>query len=604
MNHLLCFAVGILFLLLPPFGTATFGTTTCHSQETDSRLEQIFHDYHQQYLILFPLEATAFGDGRYNDLLPVDISPEFIAKERQFYQSTLAALQGVDRTQASDTLQLAAEVLQYELEMRIEGLKYDFDRIPFHQFDGLPLLFAQLGSGSSSQPFQSLRDYENWLKRMEAFPSWSQAAIARFRQGMKEQYVLPKILVERMVGQLLDPTIVADKASDSLFYGPLQKFPTSISADDQTRLTVAYQRAIESQVIPAYRQMGEFLRDEYLPEARTSTGISALPDGEQHYRFWVRRWTTTDLEPEAIFDLGQREVARIREAMILVQQQMKHEGTLLEFFEFLRTDPQFKPFTKPEEVVAFFASLQATVEPRLDKIFLNKPKTPFEIRRTESFREKTASAEYMPGSADGSRPGIFYAPIPNAMEYNITGGMESLFLHEALPGHHYQVSLQQENQSLPEFARFLWYGAYGEGWALYCESMGPELGLYTDPKQRIGALGDEMHRAIRLVVDVGMHAKGWTRKQAIEYMMANEPVDYDGAVAEIERYMAFTAQALSYKIGQLEILKLRRNSEARLSDRFSLARFHDEVLRNGCMPLSVLKRRLENWELSELAKDN
>jgi uncharacterized protein (DUF885 family) len=235
------------------------------------------------------------------------------------------------------------------------------------------------------------------------------------------------------------------------------------------------------------------------------------------------------------------------------------------------------------------------LEPQLKMAFLNRPKTPFEIRRTEAFREKTASAEYMPGSEDGSRPGVFYTPIPDATQFNITSGMESLFLHEAIPGHHYQISLQQENNELPKFARFLWYGAYGEGWGLYCESMGKELGLYIDPKQRIGALGDEMHRAIRLVVDVGMHWKGWTREEALKFMMDNEPISEEGAIAEIERYMAYTAQALSYKIGQLKITELRKRCETRLGNKFSLPKFHDEVLRNGCMPLKILESRLEQW---------
>lgn len=278
-----------------------------------------------------------------------------------------------------------------------------------------------------------------------------------------------------------------------------------------------------------------------------------------------------------------------------VRDQMGFSGTLSEFFEHLRTDASLMPYRKPEEVLDAFRSIQVHLEPRLDAMFKRRPKTPFEIRRTESFREATASAEYMPGSEDGTRPGVFYVPIPNASTFNVTSGMESLFLHEALPGHHFQISLQQENQSLPKFARFLWYGAYGEGWALYCESLGEELGLYTDPKQKIGALGDEMHRAIRLVVDVGMHWKGWTREEAIEYMVSKEPISMDGAIAEIERYMAMPGQALSYKIGQLTIRKWRSRYEGRLKDRFDLADFHDQLLKDGSMPLMLLEKRLESW---------
>ena len=588
-----CWSLSCQFLVLC---IGMLSTATAFAQASDEALRKVFDDYHEQFLILFPLEATAFGDNRYNDQLQIDISPDFIAKESQFYTQTLERLRAVDRNAASEALKLAAEILEYELNSRLEAIPFNFDRIPFNQFDGLPLSFGQMGSGAGSHPFKTVKDYDDWLKRIDSFEVWSSAAIERFREGMKDKYVLPKILIERMVPQLLDPTIVCEDPEQSLFYGPIKSMPKSFSDADRERLTAAYKVSIKEKVMPAYRRMGEFLRDEYLPAGRDSHGISELESGRLHYQYWVKRWTTTSLTPDEIFEIGEAEVARIRNEMEAVRLQMNFQGSLMEFFQFLRTDPQFKPFKTPEEVIAAFAAIQSKMEPQLKKAFINTPKTPFEIRRTEAFREKTASAEYMPGSADGSRPGIFYTPIPDATQFNVTSGMESLFLHEAIPGHHYQISLQQENEQLPKFARFLWYGAYGEGWALYCESMGKELGLYTDPKQRIGALGDEMHRAIRLVVDVGMHWKGWTREQAIKYMMDNEPISEDGAVAEIERYMAFTAQALSYKIGQLKITELRKRCEDRLGDKFDLAKFHDQVLKNGCMPLNILQARLDSWQ--------
>ena len=582
----------VLLLCVFIFGAPTWSVG---QSSADTKLQQVFEDYHEQFLILFPLEATAFGDSRYNNLLPLDISPDFASKETRFYQQTLERLRAIDKKSVSESQRLAAQILDYELGMRIEGMQFNFDRIPFNQFEGLPLQFGQMGSGTGSHPFKTVKDYEDWLQRIDAFAVWSRVAVERFREGMKEGYVLPKVLVRQMVKQLLDPTLASSDLEQNLFYGPIKLLPSSFSADEKRRLAERFQTAITNTIAPAYRFMGEFLRDEYLPAARDSTGVFELKNGRDHYRYWVRRWTTTDMTPDEIFQLGEREVTRIRTEMERIQKQMNFEGTLLGFFEFLRTDGQFKPFKDPGEVIAFFAAIQSKLEPQLAKAFRQRPKTPFEIRRTEAFREKTASAEYMPGSADGTRPGIFYTPIPDATQFNITGGMESLFLHEAIPGHHYQISLQQENEQLPRFARFLWYGAYGEGWALYCESIGKELGLYTDPKQRIGALGDEMHRAIRLVVDVGMHWKGWTREQAIEYMMANEPISEDGAIAEIERYMAYTAQALSYKIGQLKISELRARCEKRLGERFNLAQFHDEVLRNGCMPLNILDSRLDQW---------
>ncbi len=565
-------------------------------QQSDNALQRLFEDYHEQFLIMFPLEATAFGDSRYNDLLPIDIDQDFAVKETQFYKQILNRLRAIDQSTASESKKLAAEILDYELSMRLEGMKFDFDRIPFHQFDGLPLTFGQMGSGTGSQPFKTVKDYDDWLKRVDAFAVWSRTAIERFRDGIKDDYVLPRILVERMVKQMFDETIVSEDPEKNLFYGPIKLLPSHFPVGEKARLAVAFKAAIIDKIAPAYRGMGSFLRDEYLPKARQSSGISDLKGGREQYQYWVRRWTTTSLTPDEIFNIGELEVARIRQEMESVQKQMSFTGTLKEFFEHLRVDPKYKPFKTPNEVISFFAAIQSKLEPQLGKAFLNRPKTRFEIRRTEAFREATASAEYIPGSADGGRPGIFYTPIPDATQFNITGGMESLFLHEAIPGHHYQISLQQENEQLPRFARFLWYGAYGEGWALYCESIGQELGLYTDPKQRIGALGDEMHRAIRLVVDVGMHWKGWTREQAIEYMMANEPISEDGAIAEIERYMSYTAQALSYKIGQLKISELRGRCEKRLGNQFSLPKFHDQILRNGGMPLNILETRLDRWK--------
>jgi uncharacterized protein (DUF885 family) len=566
---------------------------------TDAALRQLFSDYHEQFLILFPIEATSFGDSRYNDQLQIDIGEDFIAKKRRFLETIKERLAAIPNGRIGEELQLAAEILAYELDIRLSGIPFRAERIPFNQFEGLPLTMGQMGSGAGVHPFRSVKDYDDWLKRVESFSTWSHIAVERFREGIKEGYVLPKILTERMIKQLLDPTIVTEKAEDSLFFDPIDKLPASFSDVDKARLTRDFERAITEHLFPSYRRLGEFLRDEYLAHGRSTSGIGALPNGKEYYQHCVRYWTTTRLTPDEIYKIGEGEVARIRAEMEQVKKEMGFEGELQAFFQYLRTDASFKPFRTPEEVLQFFYSIQGKLEPKLKECFLKQPETAFEIRRTEAFREKTASAEYMPGSADGSRPGVFYVPIPDAKEFNITSGMESLFLHEALPGHHYQIALQQENQALPLFARFLWYGAYGEGWALYCESIGEELGLYTDPKQRMGALGDEMHRAIRLVVDVGLHWKGWTREQAIEYMMSNEPLSEEGTIAEIERYMAYPAQALSYKIGQLKIRQLRKECEQRLGKRFSVAEFHHEVLRNGGMPLEILERRLSAWKRTE-----
>jgi len=561
--------------------------------------EKLFDDYYEQYLILFPLEATAIGDNRYNNLMPPRISPDFVAREKALYERTRTNLAKIDATQLDPSNQLAVEVLDYELRMRLEGLTLESERIPLSQFDGLHLNFGQMGSGTGSHPFKSVKDYDDWLERIEAYALWTRVAKEQFRRGVESGYVLPKKLVAKMVPQFLDESIVGD-VEKSIFFQPIVNFPKSFSETDRSRLKKQFFEAINQSLMPSYRSLGEYLRDEYLPSCRETTGICDLPDGKKHYLYWTKYWTTTNLHPDEIFQIGESEVARIRAEMEIVKKQMNFDGDLASFFAFLRDDPQFMIFKTPAEVIDSFASIRTKIEPKLDSMFTNRPKTAFEIRRTEAFRENTASAEYMPGTADGTRAGIFYTPIPDATKFNVTSGMESLFLHEAIPGHHYQISLQQENEGLPKFARILWYGAYGEGWALYCESLGKELGLYTDPRQYIGALNDEMHRAIRLVVDPGMHWRGWSREKAIEYMMANESMTEAAATAEIERYMAVPGQALSYKIGSLKIRELRTRYETQLGSRFSLSGFHDEILKQGGMPLSILERRLDAWAARKL----
>jgi len=394
-------------------------------------------------------------------------------------------------------------------------------------------------------------------------------------------------------------SMVVSDPTKSLFYGPIQNFPGEVPAADRARLTEEYKNAIMTQLVPTYQKLATFLQQEYLPKARTSTGMADVPGGKDLYTHYVKYWTTTDKSANDIYTTGQEEVKRIRGEMLKVKDQVKFEGDLNAFFLPLRNDPVFMPYTSPEEVLAAFRAIQAKIDPNLQKMFGLPPKTPFEIRQTEAFRAASASAEYNQGSPDGSRPGIFYVPILDATKFNTTSGMESLFLHEAIPGHHYQISLQQENESLPKFRRFSWYGAYGEGWALYAESLGKELGLYTDPYQYMGALGDEMHRAVRLVVDVGMHTKGMTREEAVIYMTDNMAMTEEAAIAEIERYMAIPGQALSYKMGQLKIQELREKYRKDLGNQFELSAFHDEFLRDGTMPLRLLEKKMDRWAKTE-----
>jgi uncharacterized protein (DUF885 family) len=567
--------------------------TTEQRTEANADLSQLLETYYEDRLRIFPLEATSQGDNRYNDKLPIDISQEFITNLQAFYRSNLNSLQAINREELSEQNQVAYDIFKREMEVQLEGFQFHGEYVPFQQFWGLPLTMGQLGSGTSSQPFKTVKDYDDWLGRVSAFTVWADTAVANFRKGMAAGVVLPRALVEKTIPQM--QSLVVTDPTQSLFWGPIQNMPQDFSSADRERLTQAYRRAIMEELVPSYQKLGNFLQTEYLPAARTTSGISALPQGREQYAYWAKFWTTTAKTPEEIYQIGQQEVSRIRNEMEKVKEQVGFSGTLDQFFTHLKTDPKMYPYNTPEEVLNDFRAIQAKIEPNLATMFNRTPKTPFEIRQTEAFREASASAEYNPGSADGSRPGIFYVPIPNAKEFNITSGMESLFLHEAIPGHHYQISLQQENPDLHKFQRFSWYGAYGEGWALYCESLGKELGLYTDPYQYMGALGDEMHRAIRLVVDVGLHTKGMTREEAIKYMMENEPISEQGATAEIERYMAIPGQALSYKIGQLKIRELRSKYEQQMGTAFNLAGFHDEFLKDGGMPLDVLERKMDAW---------
>ncbi|TGE23912.1 DUF885 domain-containing protein [Hymenobacter aquaticus] len=561
------------------------------------QLAALFDSYWDERARLYPVEATGQGDNRYNDQLPNDGTVAHRAAQRQFFEQYLAKLKQFDRSKLSDNDRVSYDIFLYEMQMRLEGLRQNSWMMPFTQFSGLPIGLAQLGAGSGNQPFKTTQDYDNWLSRVRVYPVWADTAISNFRRGMRAGVVLPRPLVEKMLPQL--QALVTPDPTKSIFYGPVAKFPAGVPAAEQQRLTAAYQQAIREQVAPTYQKLHDFLQNEYLPKARTSTGISAVPGGADMYRYAVRYWTTTDKKPEEIYQTGLAEVKRIRQEMEKIKAETGFKGDLNAFFAYLNTDPKFMPFKTADEVLGVYRGIQAKIDPNLKKMFGRVPKTGFEVRQTEAFRAASASAQYNRGLADGSRPGIFYVPIVDATKYNVTRGMESLFLHEAIPGHHYQIALQQENEQLPKFRRFAFYSAFSEGWALYTESLGRELGLYTDPYQRMGALNGEMHRAIRLVVDVGMHTKNMTREQAIRYMMDNRAIDEQAATAEIERYMAWPGQALAYKTGQMKIISLRGKYQKQLGSKFKLSAFHDQLLQNAAMPLDLAEKSMDAWAATQ-----
>jgi uncharacterized protein (DUF885 family) len=570
-----------------------FAFVACKSGDAKKELSTLVDNYYEEQLKLNPVSATANGDNRYNDQLTITFTDSHLAKVKALLEKTQASLSDIDRDDLDDNDQITFDMLKRDVELGLEGLTYPDNLMPLNQFYGFHLTFAQLGSGSVMQPFATKKDYENWEKRMHIGAAYMDSSIVYFKRGIAANVVLPKALTEKIIPQLT--SFEVQDIKQSTFYGPLNHFPKDFTEADKAKFTKEYTQIIQSEIIPAYTRLAQFLQTEYLPKSRSTSGISAIPNGAAYYQYLIKVLTTTDKQADEIYQTGLAEVKRIRTEMEKTKQAVGFQGDLKAFFEHMRSDKKFMPYHTPAEVLAAFETIHKKMDPALKTMFGRVPKTPFEIRQTEAFRAASASAEYFQGSEDGTRPGIFYVPILDASKFNTTSGMESLFLHEAIPGHHYQVSLQQENSQLPKFRRFGGNSAYAEGWALYTESLGKELGLYTDPYQYMGALGDEIHRAIRLVVDAGMHSKNMTREEAIKYMMDNEPISEQGATAEIERYMAIPAQALSYKIGALKIREIRERLSKELGPKFKLSDFHDEILKDGNMPLDVMENKMNRW---------
>jgi uncharacterized protein (DUF885 family) len=558
------------------------------------KLQALFDEYFEETLKLNPILATSIGDPRYNDRFVVNIAPEVIEQRRRLEHDFLARIEAIDRAQLTPQEQLSYDVFRSARELEIEGFRFPSELLPLNQFYSTANLFAQLGSGNGLQPFNTVKDYDDFLKRLDGFVQWTDQAIVNMRLGIERGYTLPRVLVEKTLPQL--QAHVVARPEDSLYWGPITNLPGDFPAADRERLTAAYRASITDKVVPTYRRLHDFMRDEYLPKARTTHGLGALPDGQAWYAYNVRRITTTRYTPEQIHQLGLDEVARIHAAMDGVMKQVGFTGTRNEFFRHLNADPQFF-WTTREDLVAGYERIKNEVNPLLPTLFETLPKADYEVRAVEPFREKSASGgSYQAASEDGSRPGIFYA---NAYDLRARPkwAMEALSLHEGNPGHHFQISIQREQKDLPKFRRFGGYTAYSEGWGLYAESepIGRALGRYTDPYQYFGQLEAELWRAIRLVVDTGLHAKGWTREQVLAYMEANSSSAEARRVSETERYMAIPGQALAYKIGQIKISELRARAEQAIGPKFDIRKFHTAVLADGALPLDVLEAKIDRW---------
>jgi uncharacterized protein (DUF885 family) len=558
----------------------------------DAALTSLVEEYFEKQLELSPMGATAIGDSRYDDRLDESTNPGFREMQLSVERAFLDRARGIDAARLSSASRITYEIFTQEREHSLAGQPFHEDYMPLNQMSGLPMDLAVYGSGSGPQPFQTAQDYDRFLKRLRQFPRWADGAITLMRTGMSRGITLPRPAVSKVVPQLRD--IVAPTPEKSIFWGPIEAMPAGIAAADRDRLTRAYREALQREVLPAYARLADFFERDYLPAARTTVGWSDLADGAAWYRWRIRGATTMDLPPEQIHQVGLAEVARIRGEMLRVKEQVKFGGDLDAFFKHLEDDPGFY-FNSEQELIDAYRDAKRRIDALLPKLFSDFPKADYEVRPVEPFRAASAAgASYQSPSADGSRPGIFYINTFN-LKAQPRFGVETLSLHEAAPGHHFQIAIQQELTELPRFRRFNNYVSYAEGWALYAESIGKELGVFTDPYQWYGRLSDEMLRAMRLVVDTGLHAKGWTREQAIQYMLDNSSLAESDVTAEVERYIVWPGQALGYKLGQLHITELRARAQQQLGARFDVREFHSQVLRDGAVPMDVLSAKIERW---------
>ncbi len=563
-------------------------------------LEELLEQYSKEYYALNPLEATQAAINDYNHQLEITISTDYIKKAKALNQKYLDALRIIHKTGLTASELLSIDVLTYKLESENErrsnslGFYRPVDQFVF----SFPTRFATLGSGAGFIPFNTENDFRNFISRMKGFQVWVDQAIANMQKGIELKNTNPRAAMEKVPPQL--KPLFEGTVQENVFYKPLLKLPGNLDSASAARLKEDYSEAIENIVRPAYKKLHDYIVADYIPKARKTSGLLDNYNGKKEYELWLKYYTTTNITAEQIFNLGLSEVARIRKAMDSVKNQVGFKGDLKSFFEYVKTDPKFFPFKTEEEILNKFRSFPDKMSPQLNRLFNLTPKAKFEVRATEKFRAAGANAQYTKPSRDGKRPGIFYEVIRDPAQYNYFA-MEDLFIHEAIPGHHYQLAIQQE-ADIPEFRKAYTTSAFTEGWALYAESLGKELGMYTDPYQYLGRLNGEIERAVRLVVDAGIHYKGWSREKAIAYVLENQPVSSIEAEQRIERYMVTAGQAVSYKVGELKIIELRERARKKLGNRFDIKEFHDEVLKDGCLPLVILETKINKWIESKVSK--
>jgi uncharacterized protein (DUF885 family) len=572
-----------------PAGAAA--TRAAPESEASKKLNALADEYYDALARFDPVSASENGDNRFYDQIGMSIAPAERAKQFARYKGFLKRLHEVHRDQLPARDQTSYDILDYELKTALRFEPFPEHLLPITQMDSLPVTLANYASGQGAQPLSTVRDYKAYLNRLQQLGPWIDQAIANMREGMKTGVVQPQAIMKSALPQFKQ--LVSAKAEENIFYTPVKHLPANFPTADKRALVDAYRGAIDNTLNPALARLATFIEKEYLPHCRTSTGWSALPNGKEWYLARVASQTTTNLTPEQIHQIGLKEVARIQGEYGRIGPKMGYKGPASGLPTWVLDQAKYKPFKTEKEVIEVYRKLDAQLRQKLPALFSLRPKTPLDLRLEPELSRATASDHYTPPAVDGSRPGVFWSVVNDPKQYGSTG-MVTLFLHEGQPGHHFHIALMQE-LNLPNFRKFGGNNAFTEGWALYAETLGTEMKLYDKPEDWFGHLNDEMLRAVRLVVDTGMHAKGWTREQSIKYM--RETLGYPESIArsETERYMAWPGQALGYKIGALKIQELRQRAEKAMGPKFSLPKFHELVLNEGTLPLSLLEAKVDRW---------
>ena len=567
-----------------------------HAQEKSldpaKELHELFASEWDYQMEQHPAWASRLGDRRWNDRW-ADLSLDAIEKRHRHKLEVLTRLRVMNREAFSSGDQLNYDLFLKDYQDEVEGYRYRWYLIPLNQRGGI----QTIDELADVLRFESLKDFEDWLARLRAFPTYMDQTIALMREGIKTRMILPKIVLDRIPTQI-DHQIVSDPKA-SPFYKPFTRYSTSIAEADRSRLSQEAEKTIAASVVPAFRQLKEFFLKDYLPAAWDQVGVWQLPQGEAMYGFFVRIETTTTMTPREIHDLGLSEVKRIRAEMQNIIDKLGFKGSFAEFAAFLRNDPQFY-YKTPEELLVAYRALTRRIDPMLVKLFGTLPRTPYGVEPIpKNIAPDTTTAYYNSPAADGSRAGTYFVNLYKP-ETRPKYEMMALSLHEAVPGHHLQIALAMEQKGLPNFRRYGGYTAFVEGWGLYAESLGEEMGLYDDPYSKFGQLMYEVWRAARLVVDTGLHYMRWDRQKAIDFLSENTAKPELDVVNEIDRYIAMPGQALAYKIGQLKIAALRAKAEKRLGAKFDIRAFHDELLKDGTLPLDLLETKMDAWIENQL----